>query len=89
MIKIFKVIALCEGVSALLLFFFAMPMKYIFENPAYIRPIGMGHGVLFTIYIIMAVMLKIEQNWDWKKFIIICLGSIVPGGTFYVDKKYL
>ncbi len=89
MIKIFKVIALCEGVSALLLFLFAMPMKYVFENPAYIRPIGMAHGVLFTVYIVMAIMLKIEQNWDWKKFGIVCLGSIVPGGTFYVDKKYL
>ena len=89
MLKIFKIVGLLEGVSAILLFLFAMPMKYIFQNPEYIRPIGMGHGILFTIYLILAVMLKFEDNWDWKKFGIVCLGSIIPGGTFYVDHKYL
>lgn len=89
MVRFFKIIAIAEGCSALLLFLVAMPMKYIFGNPTLIRPIGMGHGVLFTIYIMMAIMLKFEQNWDFKKFSIVVLGSIVPGGTFYVDKKYL
>ncbi|MEO0059828.1 MAG: hypothetical protein RLZZ312_1475 [Bacteroidota bacterium] len=89
MIKFFKIIAFLEGCSAILLFFVAMPMKYIFKNPELIRPVGMTHGVFFTIYIILAIMLKFEQNWDFKKFGIIVLGSIIPGGTFYVDKKYL
>lgn len=87
--RFFKIIAFLEGCSALLLFFFAMPMKYMFDNPIYIRPIGMAHGVLFTIYIILAIMLYFEEKWDLKKFLIVCLGSIIPGGTFYVDKKYL
>ena len=87
--RIFKIIAFAEGCSALLLFVFAMPMKYFFGDPSYIRPIGMAHGVLFTIYIVLALYLKFAQNWDFKKFAIVCIGAIVPGGTFYVDKKYL
>lgn len=87
--RLFKIIAFAEGCSALLLFLFAMPMKYIFKNPEFIRPIGMAHGVLFTIYIVLAIMLYFEQKWDFKKFAIVFLGAIVPGGTFYVDKKYL
>lgn len=89
MIKFFKIIGILEGVSAILLFFVAVPMKYIFANPILIRPIGMAHGVLFTIYIILAIMLKFEQNWSFKKFAIIAIAAIVPLGTFYVDKKYL
>ena len=89
MIKLFKIIGILEGISAFLLFFIAMPLKYIFDNPAYIRPFGSVHGALFTIYIILALMLKYEDNWTWKKFSIVALGSIVPMGTFYVDKKYL
>ena len=89
MIRFFKFVAFAEGCSAILLFFVAMPMKYMFNNPSWIRPVGMAHGVLFTIYILMAIMLKFEQNWNFKKFAIVVLGSIVPGGTFYVDKKYL
>ena len=89
MIKFFKILALIEGISALLLFFFAMPMKYIFEMPIYVKHIGMAHGLLFTAYIIVATMLKFEQNWNLKKYAEICLASIPPFGTFYIDKKYL
>jgi integral membrane protein len=89
MLKFFKVVALLEGTSLLLLLLFAMPMKYIFQIPIFVQMIGMAHGVLFIAYIIMAVMLKIECNWNFKKFSIISVASVVPFGTFYVDKKYL
>lgn len=89
MLKFFKVVALLEGTSLLLLLLFAMPMKYIFQIPIFVQMIGMAHGVLFIAYIIMAVMLKIECNWTFKKFGIISVASVVPFGTFYVGKKYL
>ncbi|WP_130733784.1 DUF3817 domain-containing protein [Flavobacterium sp. J27] len=89
MIKIFKIIALLEGISLLALLFFAMPMKYIFHNPIFVKHIGMVHGLLFILYIALALLLKIEQKWEMKKFGIICLASIIPFGTFYIEKKYL
>ena len=89
MLKIFKFIALIEGISAIILFLFAMPMKYIFNDPSYIRPVGMAHGILFTIYIIVATILKFSEKWDLKKYAIICLASIPPFGTFYIERKYL
>lgn len=89
MIKFFKIIGILEGISAILLFFVAVPMKYLLANPILIRPVGMAHGVLFTIYILLAIMLKFEQDWNFKKLVIIAIAAIVPLGTFYVDKKYL
>ena len=89
MLKFFKYLALTEGISALLLFFFAMPMKYIFNNPIYVKHIGMAHGMLFTGYIIIATVLKFKQNWNITKYAEICLASIPPFGTFYIEKKYL
>ncbi|NHN25851.1 DUF3817 domain-containing protein [Flavobacterium jejuense] len=89
MIKFFKIIALLEGISLLALLFFAMPMKYIFGNPLFVKHVGMAHGLLFILYIALAVLLKMEQKWDIKKFGIICLASIIPFGTFYIEKKYL
>jgi len=89
MLRFFKIIALLEGISLLLLFFFAMPLKYVFDNPQYIRPIGMTHGLLFIGYIVLAIMLKIEESWSGKKFGMVALASIIPFGTFYVEKKYL
>ena len=89
MIKFFKIVALLEGISLLLLLLFAMPMKYIFEIPIYVKIIGMAHGLLFIGYIVLAIINKIEEQWPIKKFLIICVASIVPFGTFYIEKKYL
>ena len=89
MLKIFKITATIEGISALLLFFFAMPMKYIYNDPYYVKHIGMAHGILFTLYIVLATSLKFKEKWDFKKYFIICMASIPPFGTFYVEKKYL
>ncbi len=89
MLKLFKIIAFLEGASLLLLLFFAMPMKYYFQEPIFVKIIGMAHGVLFVAYIILAIIAKIELNWSFKKTGMICLASVVPFGTFYVEKKYL
>jgi integral membrane protein len=87
--RIFKIIAPLEGISLLLLLFVAMPLKYMFDLPIFVRIIGMIHGLLFIVYIFLAIMLKVEENWSISKLGKICLASIVPFGTFYVDKKYL
>ncbi len=89
MLKFFKVVALLEGTSLLLLLLFAMPMKYMFHEPIFVQIIGMAHGILFVAYFIMAIMQKIESNWSLKTFVVISIASVIPFGTFYVDKKYL
>lgn len=89
MLKLFKIIALLEGTSLLLLLGVAMPIKYVFQEPIFVRTIGMAHGILFIAYIFMALMQKITSNWTLKTFVIISVASIIPFGTFYVDKKYL
>lgn len=88
MIRIFKIIALLEGISLLLLLFFAMPMKYIYEQPIFVKVIGMAHGLLFIAYILLSIMLKIEEKWDLKKFALVCLASVLPFGAFYIENKY-
>ena len=87
MLKLFKIIAFLEGASLLLLLFFAMPMKYYFQEPIFVKIIGMAHGVLFVAYIILAIMAKIELNWSFKKTGMICLASVVPFGTFMLRKN--
>jgi integral membrane protein len=49
----------------------------------------MSHGVLFVAYIVLAVLLKFKENWDAKKLGIIGVASVIPFGTFYIEKKYL
>lgn len=86
MINLFKIVSLLEGVSYILLLFIATPIKYLQDNPEYVKMLGMPHGLLFVVYIIMAIMLKYELDWKGKTFGIVCLLSILPFGTFFVGK---
>ena len=89
MIKLFRLITLLEGSSYLLLLFIAVPLKYLMGDESYVKLLGMPHGVLFIAYIILSFVMRKKMNWNTTSFIIILLASIIPFGTFYVDKKYL
>lgn len=89
MIKSFKFVAFWEGISLLLLFFIAMPLKYIWDMPQMVSVVGMAHGVLFLAYVVMAFMVYNELKWSLKRLAVVLLASIIPFGTFYIEKKYL
>lgn len=86
---IFRIISLLEGISYLLLLFVAMPMKYFGSDASYVKMLGMPHGILFIAYIILAFLLKPELKWNNKTFFIVLVASVIPFGTFYIDRKYL
>ncbi|MDU8887089.1 DUF3817 domain-containing protein [Yeosuana sp. MJ-SS3] len=88
-LNIFRIIAFLEGVSYILLLFMATPIKYLMEEPKYVKLLGMPHGLLFIAYVAFAFLLKGEFKWNTKDFSYILLASIIPFGTFYIDKKYL
>jgi integral membrane protein len=91
MLKIFKVTAILEGISYLALFANMLIVKPtnldLYKSLLY--PIGMSHGILFIGYVLLAILLRKSQNWDLKTFGIILIASLIPFGTFYVEKKYL
>jgi len=85
----FRIIAFFEGVSYILLLFIAVPIKYSLGDPTYVKLLGMPHGLLFVAYIVFTFLLKEKENWGIKDLGIVLLASILPFGTFYIDKKYL
>lgn len=86
---VFRVTALLEGVSYLLLLFIAVPIKYVYEDPQYVKILGMPHGVLFMAYVIIALFIMAYMKWNLKTLGIVLLASIIPFGTFYIEKNYL
>ncbi len=89
MINIFRIVAYLEGISYILLLFIGVPLKYMAGNEVLVKTLGMPHGILFIGYIILAFFIKPDYKWNKKDFSIILLASVIPFGTFYVDKKYL
>ncbi len=89
LINIFRITAFLEGVSYILLLFIATPIKYFGDDPQYVKMLGMPHGILFMLYVILAFMLKQENTWFKDNFKMVLLASIIPFGTFILERKYL
>jgi integral membrane protein len=87
--QIFKWISILEAISFLVLLFIAMPLKYIWDIPDYVRIIGMAHGILFVLYLIGGYWMFEKLNWSVKTLLIVFLSSILPFGPFVVERKYL
>ena len=85
----FRIVAFLEGISYILLLFIAVPIKYFGNDPQYVKLLGMPHGVLFIAYIVLAIILGSKLKWKTKTLLFILAASIIPFGTFYVDKKFL
>lgn len=88
-INIFRIVAFLEGVSYILLLFIATPIKYMADDPQYVKLLGMPHGLLFVAYVALAFLIKPDFNWSSKEFGYVLLAAIIPFGTFYIDRKYL
>ena len=88
MIKLFRLTALLEGISYILLLFIAVPIKYLLDDPTYVKLLGMPHGILFIGYILLSILGKNRYKWTNIDFFVISISSLIPFGTFYVDKKY-
>jgi integral membrane protein len=84
----FRKIALIEGISFLLLLFIAMPLKYAAGMPLAVTIVGSIHGGLFIAFMIWMYLVYDQYNktlgWMAKAF----LASIVPFGTFILDKQW-
>ena len=88
-IKAFKIVSVLEAISFLVLLGIAMPLKYMMDMPEMVRIVGMAHGVLFLVYVAMAIYVSTILKWNAKTLLIVLLCSILPFGPFYADKKYL
>ena len=85
----FRIVSILEGLSYIILLFIAVPIKYLGDDESYVKMFGMPHGLLFVAYIVLAFLIKDSLKWDMKTLLIVLAASIIPFGTFYIDKKYL
>ncbi|MBL7883405.1 MAG: DUF3817 domain-containing protein [Bacteroidia bacterium] len=79
-------VGFAEGLSYLLLLFIAMPLKYYADTPLPVRYVGMIHGVLFVAFIVFLFQGMLQYKWSVKIFAIGFLLSLLPFGTFYLEK---
>lgn len=80
-----RIVAFLEGCSFLLLGF-TMILKYQFSMPQPNYIVGLAHGILFVIYIVLLLQVSFIHRWNLLKIFLAFLASLIPFGTFYADK---
>lgn len=83
----FKKIAMAEGLSAIALFFIAMPLKYGMDMPLAVRYTGWVHGLLFVLYCVSLVRTAQVLKWSFVKTALGFVAGVVPFGVFFFSKK--
>ena len=88
LLQLFKIVAIAEGVSFLVLLLIAMPLKYIAHYQKPVRIAGMTHGILFIAFLVLAFevggKLKKKSGWFVKAFI----AAIIPFGAFVFERQF-
>lgn len=85
-LKNLRILGCIEGVSTLVLFFIAMPLKYLAELPMAVTVAGSIHGILF-LALVAALFFAI-----WKVPISIwvafagMVAAVLPFGPFVFDR---
>lgn len=79
--------SLAEGVSFLVLLYFAIYHKRILGDADAIRVPGMIHGVLFVLFCLSLGHVWIERSWGLKKAAFAFICSLLPFAPFYLERK--
>ena len=84
-VKAFRVVAIVEAVSFLLLLV-ATAIKYTGGTEAGVKVLGPLHGFLFLAFVFMAWLLREPLAWDARTTLLVMVGAVVPFGGFVVDR---
>ena len=87
-LSILKIVAILEGISYLL-FAITVPLKKIYHYHWPNKIVGMTHGILFILYMLLVFINSKTQTWSWKTKVLLYIASIIPFGTFIAEKKIL
>ena len=93
-----RLIGMIEGISCILLFFVAMPMKWIpiamkstdesllAMGKTAVLIVGSIHGGLWILFVLAVVHVWIARRWPLTRVLLAGVASIPPGGTFLFDR---
>ena len=75
-----------EGISTLILFGIAMPLKYMADLPIAVRIAGSVHGLLFVCLVVMLLLAITRIPISKSMALAGIVAAVVPFGPFVFDR---
>jgi integral membrane protein len=87
MVRAVRLVGRVEGLSWLLLLFVAMPLKYGFGQPWAVSWVGLAHGVLFTLFVVVLGGAHLQLRWPLRKSTLLFVSALVPFGFLWMERE--
>lgn len=81
----FRITALAEATSFLALLI-ATYIKYAHDEPIGVEILGPLHGLLFILYVVLALSLARRADWSVRTTLMVLVGAVLPFGGYVVDR---
>lgn len=87
MIRWFRRMAVLEAVSYLVLLA-ASVAKHGFGVQGLVETIGPIHGVIFLVYLTLALAVRSRLGWDSTTTLTVVIAAVIPLGGIVVERRY-
>lgn len=81
MLKLFRIVSLIEGMSYLLI----LCVSLGFISRDLVSTIGMGHGALFVLYVVLSILAARKQGWSMGVWFLLFLSALIPFAFVLVE----
>lgn len=85
-VRALRQLAIVEGISTLVLFGIAMPLKYFAGMPMAVRIVGSLHGALFVALVVMLLIAIRKVPISFGLAAAGIVAAVFPGGPFLFDR---
>ena len=89
LLRLFRLAGHLEAYSYLALLLIAMPLKYYFGRPVFVRWVGSFHGFFFVLFVVAIVVTAYRKKWSFKVAALAFFSAFIPLGPFLFERKFL
>lgn len=83
----YRVLAYVVGTGLVILVLIGVPLKYLAGEPAIATFVGIAHGYLFMVYLLVTFDLARRAGWRLTRVALVGLAGTVPFLSFYAERK--
>lgn len=82
-----RLFSLLDGLSFIILLYFAIYEKRILGDATAVRIPGMIHGVIFTIFLVLLYLTMEKRKWPIKHAALVFVCALIPFAPFILEPK--
>lgn len=87
-VPLLRTVTLLEAISYVVLCFVAMPLKYVWDLPIYVKVFGWIHGVLFAWFAWALVRVFHNAKWPPTRLVGVLVAGLLPIVPFFLHARF-